>query len=224
MTVDDHEIEELLDFHGARTRITTDESRLILTTLDLFEIEVNDHIGWDAAPALYLIHGSYGPLGCIARVGLHMMPISERRWWPDPGATLDYIAGMATDAPDAAHLFTMGVAADRVPLGVAFASEGLVRTKTSDPATTNMYDNPEVCEDEVRMVAAADLDGRQYMVTRMRRTGQRGVDVQTSQRASRDIAASTDPQVRWMRETHEQGAPRSTRALQRIAQMLARGK
>lgn len=217
MTSVDRELGELLDFAGGRTRLTTAESDLILATLDAFEEELGGG-GWGADPDLYVIRGRLGALGAMVGVGLRRVPVPAARWGPDPGATLDRIAEAAMRSPAAAKTIA-AVAGDRPLLGLAWATEGWQRKRGADVARS-VHDHPELREDEVRIVAAVDLDERQYHAIRFRRTGIRHLDVRTSQRADRELDAATDADVRWMHETHEEGIPRGPRALRQIVRAI----
>lgn len=238
------------DAAEAGTMLTERTSDIVLMTLDKLENQVEAEHGWDIHPALFVIREIVNLVPAIQKVAieragadpddlagfaggvsLSQVPIPSSTWAQfahRPMALLTAIGDeMADDPLMIAALLASGphreLDDDQRTIGFALFCEAWQRRSDSDPQVS-IHDHPEERDDEVRIVAAMDLDYRHYQVTRLRHAGTRTVRKVTAEEAEKMVADSDSPQVQWVRTTHPSGRPAMPHGLARMIGAIRSGR
>lgn len=190
----------------------------ILTCIDRLESELDEHVGWDQPPGLFVIHTLVDTDQEFCGVALAQIAVPLRQWQRagDPVTLLDALADAMAGDPMLALSVTTATPEgftgyEQRPVGMAFACEAWERDPDADRGLSTA-DHPEARLDEMRIIVAVDRDGRLYQVIRGRHSGKRTATCKTLEEERQRAA-----------DLGETGTPRVPDCLRRMVLAAIRG-
>lgn len=172
--INEREHRELVELGGARTWLTAEVSVRLLDTLADVEQRIDSCLGWDIPPVVLTVSITDssqwgGDFGDTIGFDITSLKVDSSFWaqYDNPLQTMNALAAKAAARPSWFRAFRTGVGLDPDDPVVAWAwcVEGYAK-RVIDGRVSD--DN----RDETRTVAAVDVDGRVYTVTRFRKSGE----------------------------------------------------